>query len=221
MREGFEHEKAFRTNFVKTQRFRDNWDSDTPNPELHKDVADLVLAENGELQKATKYKKGIRVLDIGSGPVSILRGTLPKEQITCADPLGGFYRELGFDVIPVNGEWLYNDLPFDGGVKDEYDVTHISNALDHTVNPLQVISEMTRVTRKGGLIIIQGHVNEATWEQKTGLHQYDITVIGNRLHIRGPHSLTYEPPFVVLSKVVKLTTGRDWFIFAFRKTEME
>ena len=47
MRKGFEHEMEFWKDFVKTDRFRDNWQSDTRNPELSQHVVDLLQAESG------------------------------------------------------------------------------------------------------------------------------------------------------------------------------
>lgn len=89
-------------------------------------------------------RKGQRVLDLPAG-----NGLL-------ADAL----REMGHEVIcgDINREradYQYVDmaepLPFAGG---EFDVTICSEGIEHLVNPVRLISELTRVTRTGGTIFV-------------------------------------------------------------------
>src|SRR5690606_28086729 len=87
MTTGFQHELEFWKGFVKTDRFKQNWISSTPNPELQPETAGIILAE---VEGKTKY----RVLDLGSGVISILRGTIPNKHITACDPLADQYQEL-------------------------------------------------------------------------------------------------------------------------------
>lgn len=208
MRKGFEHEQEFWKEFVKTDRFRDNWQSDTRNPELSQYVVDLLQAEAG-------LKRGqLKIADIGSGAASILRGAVPAA-IQCADPLGWYYSEIGCPgVLTASGE----DLPRDVFKTGSFDVAHISNAIDHSENPMCVLAELIRITRPGGIVIVQGFVNEAEWENYAGLHQYNVAVNFSQLVCRGQLSFTYEQKEgVLLARVDKLITGRNWFIYAFRK----
>jgi SAM-dependent methyltransferase len=213
MRKGFEHEMEFWKDFVKTDRFRDNWQSDTRNPELSQHVVNILQAETGIAGHQLK------IADIGSGAASILRGAVPAS-IQCADPLGWYYSEIGCPgVLSASGE----DLPRDVFKTGSYDVAHISNAIDHSENPMCVLAELIRITRPGGLVIVQGFENEAYFENYAGLHQYNFGVDKERLICNGGDiSFTYtQKAGVLISRVDTLVTGRRWFIFAFRKPTSE
>jgi len=210
MRNGFEHEKSFWQDFVKTERFLTTWQSDTLNPELSSLVVDLLLAEHGI--------KGhpLKIADVGSGAASILRGSVPAS-IHCVDPLGWYYAEIGCPgVITGNGE----DLPRDVFKTGAFDVAHIRNAIDHSESPMCVLAELIRITKPGGLVIVQGFENEATWENYKGLHQFDVSVLGDSLRCKGKESFTYACP-ALIAKNYALSTGRTWFVYAFRKPVVE
>ena len=222
MTSGFQHELEFWKGFIQTDRFKENWISDTPNPELQPESAGIILAE---IEGRKKY----RVLDLGSGVVSILRGTVPDKNLTSCDPLADDYQEI-FDynshgIRPPDcqsGENLkYND--------NYFDVVHISNAIDHASNPAGVHSEMERVCKKDGLIVISGFVNEGEHERYKGLHQWNARII------TGVDELDYilevdregrKGGFVVDARyngklihaeTIRLETGRNYFVYAYRK----
>ncbi len=215
-KQGFDHELDFWSKFVKTDRFKNNWISETPNPELRPESYDLITAE-------IERKKTAKVLDIGSGVASILRGTVPDKNLTACDPLADKYATI-FDYqaqglkqpVQAYGE----ALPF----KDNsFSVVHISNALDHTQAPEKVIAEMERVCKKGGLILISGFTNEGEHEKYKGLHQWNITV-DIRGHIAALVILEkqilyvyHNPSEVVFANITTIPqTGREYFIFAYR-----
>lgn len=200
---GFAHELAFWADFVQTERFQNNWVKAPTNPELDSLTRQVILAEAGGRPK---------VLDVGAGPVSILRGLVKK--LTAIDPLASEFSRLvpGCKTIAGHAE----HLPFE----DVFDVVHIRNAFDHTQNPLLAILSLVRAARPGGLIFIQGFVDEASHEQYAGLHQWNVTAAGNVLSVTGrEYSFRYEPApdAMVLSRVVQLPTEKEWFYFAFRK----
>ncbi len=205
MRDGFKHEQDFWKGFVQTDRFKINWQGDGINPELHPDV--VAIFKNEVLPFDP-----LKVADIGSGACSILHG-LPLLDIQCVDPLGWYYAEIGCPgVISAGGE----QLPFES---DMFDVAHCSNAIDHSVNPMRVLAEMIRITKPFGLVIVQGFENEATHENRAGLHQYDMAVLGGTLLCTGKTSFSYSPESVLYCETKTLVTGRKWFIFVFRKTD--
>ena len=170
----------------------------------------MLLAEHGIKGHSLK------IADIGSGAASILRGSVPAF-IHCADPLGWYYAEIGCPgVITGNGE----DLPRDVFKTGTFDVAHISNAIDHSENPMCVLGELIRITKPGGIVIVQGFENEAYFENYAGLHQYNFGIEKERLICKGGTvSLTYtQDKGILISRVDVLVTGRRWFVYAFRKT---
>jgi hypothetical protein len=77
------HELTFWKGFVQTKRFLDGWVRDVPTPELRSQVHQFIRQH---------IKKSSKVLDVGSGVVSILNGTVSKEHLTAVDPLGDLYK---------------------------------------------------------------------------------------------------------------------------------
>lgn len=57
---------------------------------------------------------------------------------------------------------------------ESIDVVHVRNALDHCANPLLGIFESLYVLRKGGVLYLHHHINEAERESYNGFHQYNI-----------------------------------------------
>ena len=199
---GVAEEFKFWQGFVQTERFQTQWAGDFPNPELNPVVRSFI-----------ESKLPARVLDVGSGVVSILRGTVPSVDLVAVDPLGSLYQCL-FDYsargitppVTCPGEELSSWFP-------SFDVVHMSNALDHTQDPLRVFDELLEVTRPGGYLIIQGFVDEAKHTGKLGFHQWDI----------GLHQLELRIGTVILGKASELALvtkagNRDWFVWATRKS---
>lgn len=210
-KQGFDHELDFWSKFVKTERFKNNWISDTPNPELRPESYDLITSE-------IQDKKTAKVLDIGSGVLSILRGTVPDKNLTACDPLADKYATI-FDyeaqVLKQPVQAFGEALPF----KDNsFNVVHISNALDHTQAPEKVIAEIERVCKKGGLILISGFTNEGEHEKYRGLHQWNIEVKDAILLITGKeYTVSISDKLIALANTTTIPeTGREYFIFAYR-----
>ena len=57
---------------------------------------------------------------------------------------------------------------------DFFDIVHIRNALDHTVDPLRCLNEMYKITKESGYMVIHGFENEAVWENWIGMHQWNL-----------------------------------------------
>ena len=194
------HELNFWKGFVKTERFLKGWVGKGKTPELNQEVADFILSVPHET-----------VLDVGSGVVSILNGLVP---VHAADPLGELY-QLVFDYkkyglnhpIPVTAEDVECYL--------QYDIVHISNALDHTQNPFKAYERLLAAVKPGGYLIIQGFENEATAENWQGFHQWNISVVANSLKITGKETEQYfYNPF----KVIKINfEQKTWFIWIIKK----
>jgi len=206
---GIYHELAFWQQFVKTDRFLSGWVKKIQTPELHQEVADFILSVPHET-----------VLDVGSGVVSILNGLV---NVRAVDPLGDLYR-LVFDYerhkLAPPMAFPAEELPF----KNEYDIVHISNALDHTQDPKKAFWTLYKAVKLGGYLIIQGFENEATHENWQGFHQNDIYVEETWDDIKdyilrlqqndGLIQTISESPYKVIQKTIG---DKRWFIWIVKK----
>ena len=193
------HELAFWQKFVKTPRFLNTWAASTVNPELLPEVVRLLRPHSAS-----------RVLDVGSGVVSVLHGFV--NEVVATDPLGKLY-ELIFDYkqhgitppIAVRGEELLSH--FEPGT---FDVAHIRNALDHAQDPKKVIESMWALLKKGGTLIVHGFVDEADHEGFAGFHQWNIRPKSGGLGVYGK-----EGQYFFLSgegRTLQLVTKKDWVL---------
>lgn len=208
---GADHELSFWKDFVKSDRFINGWLPDRKTPELNDLVYMFLLGQ-----------PDAKVLDCGSGVVSILHGTVKPGNLCSTDLLGNEYGEI-FDYdkhgltkpIPVGCEALTFD--------DVFDVVHISNAIDHTQDPHAAYLAMYRAVRPGGFLIVQGFTNEGTHEDWTGFHNWDIDLDESKPeHVnlsisdkRGWVAAIFNPYFS--RKIYLEVLGRDWVIFITRK----
>ena len=156
---GIYHELAFWQQFVKTDRFLSGWVKKVKTPELNQEVADFILSVKND-----------SVLDVGSGVCSLLNGLV---NVTACDPLGDLYR-LIFDYerhkltppLAIPAEYLK--------YSNEFDIVHISNALDHCQNPGDALDRLIEAVKPGGYLIVQGFCNEAEHENWQGFHQFNL-----------------------------------------------
>ncbi len=127
-----------------------------------------------------------RVVDVGSGPVSVL-GRDPRVEIIQADPLAaeyaGLLKEAGLEapgtLMAVAGEDLCDGLSAVFGAA-AFDLAYSCNALDHTVDPLGVLRQMLAVVRPGYWIVAETYVNEGAGNEYRGLHQWNFCLEGGR-----------------------------------------
>jgi SAM-dependent methyltransferase len=159
---GIAHELGFWKEFVKTDRFINGWVGKIKTPELNNKVAEFIL-----------NNKNNNILDVGSGAVSLLNGLNNDSNLITCDPLGALY-ELIFDynmygILPPL-TYPAEELPYE----NEFDIVHISNALDHAQDPKLSVDKLLKATKIGGHLIIQGFECEGTFENWLGFHQWDL-----------------------------------------------
>jgi len=199
---GIYHELAFWQQFVKTDRFLSGWVKKIQTPELHQEVADFIKSVPHET-----------VLDVGSGVVSILNGLV---NVRAVDPLGDLYRLIfDYDRHKVHPPMAFpaEELPF----KDDYDIVHISNALDHTQNPERAFHKLMRAVKPKGYLIVQGFENEATYENWQGFHQHNIYCDENSIKIgyrENIYTTIDENPDLLIKKSIG---DKTWFIYIVQK----
>lgn len=185
---GRQDEIEFWRSFCQSERFIDNFCTREPNPEIDQDV-ELFIKGYAVSQNA--YGKVPKVLDIGSGPVSMLSRSFSGENVElhAADPLADDYLKL-WNPAEYVGLVLPLACPVEQLSKkfgvEQFDVTHIRNALDHVANPLVGLDEMLKVTKPGGFLIVHGFANEAIAEKWQGFHQWNLCwAEGNDFTISG------------------------------------
>ena len=205
---GREHEVNFWKGFVKTQRFLTQW-----VPEIKTEELDMGV------YRFLRDMDNPKVLDVGSGVVSILNGTV--KDLDAADPLAEDYKQI-FDyeahrltpLLPFAGEEVGAAFP------DQYDVVHMSNAIDHSVDPHAVFKNLIDATKNGGFIIIQGFENEAIFENYEGFHQWNITQDGVHIYAarknERPRQLIDEriEPFSIHKNKFE---HKSWFVWIAQK----
>lgn len=133
----------------------------------------------------------VRVLDVGSGPISTLPSNAPENpvELVCVDALADVYNVLldqyGYQDLPrplkIKGEELSSVL-----TERRFHYVHIANALDHCEDPEKTLVEMYRVCRPGGLIAVVSVENEGEREQYQGLHQWNLEADDENLWLWRP-----------------------------------
>jgi SAM-dependent methyltransferase len=123
------------------------------------------------VELATEFHRLPRLLEVGSGPVSLLAGAVDDGLCTvvAVDPLARVYRQLldrhgmRYPIRPRVGHG--ERLAFPQG---SFDLVYSSNALDHTRSPRRCLEQMCRVLRPGGFLLLEGFVREGRPDTGTG-----------------------------------------------------
>jgi SAM-dependent methyltransferase len=209
MIKGADHEINFWKGFVKTERFLNGWVGKEKTPELNDIVYDFIKLN---------LPYGGKVLDCGSGVCSILNGTVPNKDLMVTDLLGAEYAKI-FDYkkhdivqpIPLGCE----DLPY----RDQFDIVHISNAIDHTIDPVKSYHKLLEAVKKDGYLIVQGFENEGIHERWMGMHKWNISLT-NTKQLRIEHEsgkVDYIEGATIAERINVEMLGRDWIIFIVKK----
>jgi SAM-dependent methyltransferase len=128
----------------------------------------------------------ISILDVGAGPVTSLGFRYPGKTLTIVpvDPLADEYDRLLGDAeldppirtIRVAGEALLEH--FGSG---SFDIACAINSLDHSADPVTIISNMAAVVRTGGVVLLRHKRNEGEGARYGGLHQWNFDVVDDSL----------------------------------------
>ena len=198
--------------FVHTQQFKTWLDDSYPTPELDPAVVEHIQRE----------KEG-KVLDVGSGVVSILRGTvIPTSRLYAADLLSREYEKF----FPYNTLGILPPLSCSAealNFDSEFQVVHMRNALDHCQNPAKAFRNLTRAVKTNGLLIIGGFLNEGDYLHGLGMHQWNIGLNGAYPYIRSIHKedpalkLDFSQLRPLLSMTTTLSSQRQWITWIARK----
>ena len=149
----------------------------------------------------------VRVIDVGSGPLTSVGTTHPGKSIklVATDALADDYQriirehDISAPVIPIacGGE----DLIATFG-RSSFDVAFASNALDHTTDPLAIINNMLEIVAPDGRVALIHLRNEGTRNRYRGLHAWNVDFVDGRLvfwNSQARHDITavLEPEYDV------------------------
>ena len=128
----------------------------------------------------------ISILDVGAGPVTNLGFRYPGKKITivATDPLADEYERLLRDAgleppvrtIRVAGEELLDHF----GART-FDIAYANNSLDHSADPLRIISNMASLVRPAGTVLLRHKRNEGEQARYGGLHQWNFDAVDGNL----------------------------------------
>jgi len=222
-RGGLDEEVEYWRRYLETKGFRwpDEFDSRVnPNGQM---LSELVA------QYLPSDRERVRILDVGSGPVSSLGfPRLPDGRVielTAADALADRYEELLHTYritppawpLPVAVEELSEH--FGEGV---FDLVHARNALDHTVDAFAGIRQMVRVVRPGCYVILQHYPNVAEFHAYTGLHGWNLDERKGRFVIwqRGSREIDLEKD---IGSAAEVSAWRDsqWVYCAIKRKVLD
>jgi SAM-dependent methyltransferase len=180
-----------------------------PPTELHSDISRRMVAyviENYGL------KPGARVLDVGCGQGGTLElfkaAGLQATGIALGDDVA-ICRQRGLDVLEMDLSFL--DFP-----DATFDLVWCRHALEHTIFPYFVLSELARITKPDGLLYVEVPSPSSVCDHEANPNHYSI--LGKRMW----HVLMYRAGFVgtdIQEIHVDLAVGPDlYWAFIRRRT---
>lgn len=142
-------------------------------------------------------KFNTKILDVGCGVITSLGKIMEgqdglyqpfKLDITAVDILADEYNELldkhGLTPPIKTIKGSYETILQQFG-ENSFDLVHTRNSLDHCHNPIEAINAMLEVCGNEGHVFIQVYENEAQRNKNQGLHQWDFSIINDRLFLNG------------------------------------
>lgn len=139
-----------------------------------------------DILKQTFCTDSLKVLEIGSGPISKLRDGIGDFELYCLDPLASEYVRLhkivkmktNFKFIHGTCEELCQTLR-----KELFHMVYACNSLDHTEDPALCLEGMYSVLKPYGLLYVESHESEGSHLAWYGLHKYDLTPRNSDLYL--------------------------------------
>lgn len=209
---GASEEIEFWKEFVKTDRFLKDWLSDSITTELQNGQPGVVNIIQNFLKPDSK------VLDLGSGVYSILKGLVPQKNLFGSDIL----RDQYYEIFDYAGNGL--NPPMKLAVEEltgseSYDIIHMRNALDHSYDPKKGVDNILKALKPGGIAIIHGFTNEAINENCKGMHQWNLDLSGPRLVCSDKKGVEFDIKSnrADLCDKYILDSGKEWFVWVYQK----
>ena len=174
-------------------------------------------------------RSDISFLDVGSGPYSNCGfKTNFNLNMRLLDPLAEAYKLLKQKYAinsPINPEMGFAEMLSDKFEENTFDMVHMSNALDHTFDPIECIKQMIYVVKVGGIVILRHNRNEGEKGNYMGLHQWNIDIVDSNFIIWNPeHKIFCDKVIGEWATIVgvKETVKQGWkYIEVLLKKERE
>lgn len=137
-----------------------------------------------------KYTEEPLILDVGCALSYVLGTKLDGRnlRIVYVDPLASFYNRI-LDEYSIDRPrityGMAEALPASFS-KESVAFVHVRNALDHSADPMRAILAALVVLKRGGILYLNHHPNEAQHENYRGFHQYNISIDQDSLVIWNP-----------------------------------
>jgi SAM-dependent methyltransferase len=152
---------------------------------------DMPLQEHLSIYASRLPADHIKILDVGSGPLTKLGKVHPAKtlSITAVDVLAAEYDRLlkQFNITPlVRTQYGVAEKLQQQFGTETFDIVHAQNSLDHTSEPLMGLREMLAVTKRGGYVVLLHAENEGKNESYKQLHKWDFTCERGHFIIGGP-----------------------------------
>lgn len=161
----------------------------------------------------------IKVLELGPGPRSRLTELYDKGMfdLVAVDPLADEFKDrLGGREFLFQACGEYMDFP-----PETYHLSYASNVLDHSQDIEKCLDNMVRVTKVGGLILIQGNIREGERLNWMGLHKYSTWIEDGNLMYRtkdgGDTNLTDDSRLLLAGHRERLLEGNPWYSVIYRR----
>lgn len=118
-------------------------------------------------------------LDAGAGPFSRCGFKTEKTKLnfTAVDALAPAYDRLKQKhgiTSGVSPQFGFTEILSDIFPPDSFDIVHMSNSLDHCIDPILCLYNMLKICKVGGKIILRHAKNEGATENYDGLHQWNL-----------------------------------------------
>lgn len=127
-----------------------------------------------DLEIAPNSFKGLKVLDIGSGPFpsAVVFGA---EELYCLDPLIHKYVQFGYPIHLYDSVKFVNSYSENIPFPDNYfDVVLAVNSIDHVDSFEKTAKEITRVLKKDGKLALHAHCHPKTFTEPLFLDTHTI-----------------------------------------------
>ncbi len=216
-RDQITHDGPSGVNWVKSRR-RESWEKTVQIETIavsRNNGGDIYLKRRKKykryrkiINQYVKFQANHRILDIGCreyGLVDFLNNGIRYGLDPVIDVRKEYHQNSGVYSIKGIGEYL----PFQ---KRSFDLIIMTNILDHVYQPLKVLRESWRITKKGGILIIAIHVFSFT--NVTKLLRVMMGLKRDHLHMhtftrKSIEKLVTSVDFTLLvSKSIPLDNGR-------------
>lgn len=122
-----------------------------------------------------------KFLDAGSGPFSRCGFKTDKTDLSLVpvDALAPAYcrlKQMHGITSGINPQFGFAEILSDLFPANHFDIVHMSNSLDHSIDPILSLYNLLYVCKVGGKVILRHTKNEAKTENYTGLHQWNLCV---------------------------------------------